>query len=239
MTAPALAGDFPSPRATLADVVRFLDAIPSESWRERPYTPENRVRRHEIQVLRFDVLPWEEIDPAAVLSQEYAAVAEARYGVRVGVSCWWEDEGGARESESRVLWYVVAGGRLRSYDHFAFDPERGCAPGLAFRRGSEADLDFVIALRGGDACCVSYGRTCPSVEAHERGLAYVAAGRLEEAAALLAFGDAFLGLDAKGEVVSAATERRCLQAARKSRRALHERVAVGGEDLLLTPAASP
>ncbi len=221
-------------------VLRFVDAIPSSSWHQLPFSPETRVRRHDIEVFRYDRLPWEPIDSDAILSGEYAPTSDASYGVRVGVYCWWDEEpsvGGSR-TESRVLWYVVAGGRLRSWDHFDFDPTQGCAPRASFHRGDDVDLDFVIDLRR-DPGLIEHRRTCPSVEAYGRALAYVDARRTQEARALLAFGDRTVELDARGDVVRAATGLACIEPARALRRRLRQRLPVWTRGGLSAPPSSP
>ncbi len=197
-------------------MLRFVDAIPSFPWRPRPPPPGIRFGRHEIEIVRYDRLPWEKIDADAVLSGEYAVVSEASYGVSVNVSCRWGE--GTSEGEMRLLWYVVAEGRLRSWDHFDFD--RGdCALRASFRRGDEVDLDFLVDLRR-TGMLVRYGRTCPSVEAYQRALAYAEAGRTEEAHSLVAFGDGTVELDERGDVVRAATGITCIEPARALRRKL-------------------
>ena len=130
---------------------------------------------------------WEPVPERRARRGDFALDPAADYVVVVARECsdW---EGRERWSDERTSWFLLRGGRLVAYDHWTFGPRCGLAN--AFRpvdaaspsRTNERDLLRWLEQRRPP------GRI-PIDLRFQRGHAYVAAGRLEEAGAMLRFAD--------------------------------------------------
>jgi hypothetical protein len=130
---------------------------------------------------------WEAVPAKRARRGDFAPEPGADYVAVVGRECsdW---EGRERWSDERASWFLFRDGRLAAWDHFSFGPR--CAVGNSFRpvaasspsRANERDLLRWLEQRHPP------GRI-PLELRFSRGQAYAAAGRLEEAGAMLRFAD--------------------------------------------------
>jgi hypothetical protein len=144
-----------------------------------------RILLDALEIHRADVEPWQRIPLAALRSGAVASEPSATYVVVADRSCRGEE--GLRElSARRVSSYLLPGNRLAAWDHHDF---RGrCVVRSRFRaaRGDVAILELEVAAR------IAAERGRPPLEleqVYRRGLAYVEAGRLTEARAMLVAGE--------------------------------------------------
>ena len=130
---------------------------------------------------------WEGVPVSRARRSDFAPDPGADYVAVVSRDCsdW---EGRERWSDERASWFLFEGGRLTAWDLYRFAPR--CALGNSFRpvaarspsRADERDLLRWLDQR------YPPGRI-PLELRFSRGLAYVEAGRLEEAGAMLRFAD--------------------------------------------------
>lgn len=130
---------------------------------------------------------WEDLPVRRVRKGELALGAGADTVVVVKRTCsdW---QGRERWSDERASWFLLSDGALAAYDHWTFGPR--CALGNAFRpvgaeapaRATERDLLRWLEQRHPPG-------SIPAAIRLQRGLAYVGAGRLDEARATLRFVD--------------------------------------------------
>jgi hypothetical protein len=130
---------------------------------------------------------WKDLRLAEVRRPAFTPDPATDYVVVVKRTCrdW---EGRQRWSDVRMSWFLLPGGRLAAYDHWTFGPR--CAVADRFRpaaegspaRTTERDLLRWLEQRH------PQGRL-PIELRFQRGEAFVEAGRLDEARALLRFGD--------------------------------------------------
>jgi hypothetical protein len=176
----AFPGDLPTPAEgmTLPEVLALAEAEEQGQFRVR------------VELLRISKIAggiWEEQPEGPARRPDFAPETGADYAVVVRRRCrdWQERE---RWSDDRASWFLLPGGRLAAWDHFGFGPR--CALGNSFRplsalspaRANERDLLRWLEQRHPP------GRI-PLELRFQRGRAYAAAGRLEEARAMLRFGD--------------------------------------------------
>lgn len=134
----------------------------------------------ELRLLRVDVDPWQALDPEALAPDEaapgtrQAVIAHRTCRLRTGLRTL---------ATPRASWLLFRDGRLEAFDHWSFGP--ACAGEHHFRpaRGEdvalERDLVRYVAQRFPDAA--------PSaLDQLAMGHAYLEAGRLEDARAMLA-----------------------------------------------------
>jgi hypothetical protein len=130
---------------------------------------------------------WEEVPVKRARRADFVLDPAADYAVVVARECSdWD----ARErfSDERTSWFLLVGGSVVAYDHFSFGPR--CDIANAFRplaaaspaRANERDLLRWLEQRRPP------GRIPVEIR-FTRGRAYVEAGRLEEAGAMLRFAD--------------------------------------------------
>jgi hypothetical protein len=174
-----------------------------------------RVSVEEVRLVRREGLRWEE------LSRREAAAARGAVGVIARRRCQLR-EGLSVVRESRTSWYAFEDGRLEAFDHAAFDP--GCRVLRQFAPAAgEATLETertlvrFAAQRHADAAL-------DAAERLRRGLALVAAERLDEARADLRAGD--LALEALGyqRERARAEEHEALELRERELRALRARL---------------
>ena len=83
-----------------------------------------------------------------------------------------------------MAWYLLPEGRLAAYDHYRFEDECGAANEFRAARGERAAVEREAMERVAGA-----GPRFTLEQAYARGLAYVEAGRLDEARAMLLIGE--------------------------------------------------
>jgi len=131
---------------------------------------------------------WEDVSPRAARRAEFAPDPGAEYVIVVRRECsdWTSDRD--RWSDDRASWFLFVAGRLAAWDHWAFGAHCGLAESFRpVHAGSpslvtERDLLRWLEQRHPP------GRI-PTELRYQRGTAFAAAGRLEEARAMLHFAD--------------------------------------------------
>jgi len=168
----------PAEGAALAEVFAVADAV-----EEGPFSASAELLR----VSKIAGGVWEEVPAERARRADFALDPAADYVVVVARECSdWESR--ERWSDERTSWFLLREGRLAAYDHWTFGPR--CSLGNAFRpvaagspsRTNQRDLLRWLEQRRPP------GRV-PVELRFQRGHAYVAAGRLEEAGAMLRFAD--------------------------------------------------
>ncbi len=217
----------PEPPESLEELMSWLQAIPTYPQARRQ-NPEASVRRHDVTIFRFDRLPWETVEFAAIASGKYAPNPHGSYAVQLPVSCHPD---GAPAIESRQAWYVFVAGQLTSFDHYEIG--ENCEVVSSFgRSGSlEDDIDFLRYLRVRHHPVRPYG-ACEAIDVYERALAYAAVKRWDEARAVMGFADRTAPVTPDGRVAAAATKPQCSKTAQRLRarvrRQLEQAPAVAG-----------
>jgi hypothetical protein len=144
-----------------------------------------RVELVALEIHRADVEPWQQLPFDAVRSGAIQPEPTATYVVVADRSCRGEE--GLRElSARRVAAYLLPDNRLAAWDHHDFSSR--CSVRSRFRaaRGDAATLELELAAR----IVAERGRPPLDLEqVYRRGLAYVEAGRLPEARAMLVAGE--------------------------------------------------
>lgn len=175
---PDFAGGTPREGAALEEVLASIYA-PS-----RVETIEVEVADLEIE--RSDRDPWQELRFDALRSGAFASSDEASYAVIATWRCRFK-EGLQEHADVRTSYYLLPGNRLGPRDHYAFGDR--CAPRNEFvaARGADAVADEREVMRR--VAARSGATRLGLAQAYRRGLAYVEAGRLEEAGAMLVVGE--------------------------------------------------
>ncbi len=161
--------------ATLAELLAALHAP----------NPYERITVELSELAIFEVAPdgWVEIPFARIRSGETLAGDDRSYAVLVFWTCTLDQ--GLRQSRNRRAGsYLLPGNRLTAYDHYAFRNE--CSASNEFRA---ARGDLIPVERQAFARVSGPGATFSLGQAYQRGLAYVEAGRLTEARAMLVMGE--------------------------------------------------
>ncbi len=141
--------------------------------------PGARVVVEELRVLRTEDGAWEPLDPAS------AETASGTVGVATSRRCL-QREGWRRREVPRSSWFLFRDGALVAWDHGVFGP--GCSVEAHFRPAREEDLAEERTLVRWLAQRFPEAR--PDVSERMRmGLAYVEAGRLDDAERMLADGE--------------------------------------------------
>jgi hypothetical protein len=136
-----------------------------------------------LAIFRTDQEDWSEIAFDAVRQGRFEAVPEGDYAVLVGWLCTFDL--GLKSGDSRRSgYYLLPNNGLAAYDHYRF--REGCGSANEFRaaRGPLVVTEIEAFDRVSSA-----GRRYSLAEAYRRGLAYVEAGRLQEARAMLVMGE--------------------------------------------------
>ena len=165
----------PRADATLREVLAALHA---------PTAVESiDVTLSQLAIYRVDGEDWSEIRLDAIRSGTAELPADADYVVLVGWVCSFE-QGLTTRGSKNVGYYLFLGNRLAAYDHYAYRDQ--CRSINEFRAargilvGTERQaLDRVSGK----------GTRISLTQAYRRGLAYVEAGRLTEARAMLVLGE--------------------------------------------------
>lgn len=170
-------GEFPREGASLEEVLAGL------------YAPANsedaRIEVDALEIWRIEGDVAGRIDFEALRSGDLVLAAETDVVVLAPRRCHAErglqDVGG-----ERVGYYLLPDLRLQAYDHYAFG--KACAVKNEFRaaRGEAIALELAAAQR----VASDYGRMpIDLVQLYRRGLAYLEAGRVREAEAVLTTGE--------------------------------------------------
>jgi hypothetical protein len=144
-----------------------------------------RVELSALEIHRVDVEPWQPVSFDAVRRGAFRPEPAATYVVVADRSCRGEE--GLRElAARRVGSYLLPDDRLAAWDHHEFRSR--CSVRSRFRaaRGDLARLELELAAR------TAAERGSPPLDleqVYRRGLAYVEAGRLPEARAMLVAGE--------------------------------------------------
>jgi hypothetical protein len=147
-----------------------------------------RVRTSEVGIsklwiYRSDADPWEEIALESVRSGAIGASEDHDYAVLVALTCKFE--AGLQTGETgRGGFYLLPKGRLTAWDHHVF--RERCNADNEFRaaRGALIEVENEATRR-----LTAMGVRYSLVQAYQRGLAYVEAGRLGDARAMLVLGE--------------------------------------------------
>jgi len=174
---PGFEGQLPREDAGLEEVLAALHA-PS-----RFETSEVEIAW--LEVLQTDALPFTPLDFEAIRSGELASSDDASYAVLVSRVCRFT--GGLREEGGQYSgYYLLVRNRLVAYDHYAFRDRCAATNQFVASRDAlvsvEREVTRYLAARGD-------GARLDLAQAFRRGLAYLEAGRLEEAHAMLIVGE--------------------------------------------------
>jgi hypothetical protein len=164
-------GAFPTASADLARTVAALYA-PGSKW---------TTTVTQIYAWRLEPESWTSVD----LENLPAAPADADYAVVASLHCASND-GNAEFMRSEIVWYLLPRNRLAAWDHYAFAP--GCGVTNAFQpaRGPLVPAERELLER---AHIPLPATASGAAEYYEKGLAFLRAGRRDDADAMLAAGD--------------------------------------------------
>jgi hypothetical protein len=179
--------EFPSAGATLRDTLGSL--VP-------PRRTNALVQARDARVFRIDVDPWQSLDTGEVEEGRATIDPAGRYAVVASLHCQ-ATANLNRYMAEKVGWYLLPGGKLAAWDHWTFGD--ACTMFDEFRpaRGARiADEKALVAW---------IAKSFPSSIVHAselyvKGLAYAKAGRLDDAQAMLAAGDASFDVTADHKV---------------------------------------
>lgn len=216
-------GAFPREGASLAEVLAGL---------HKPPTVEGvRIELKKVEVWRQDGDVSKHLDLEALKRGDAEVPADADLFVLAQRGC--RAERGLEELEiERLGTYLLPGGRVEAFDH----PEFGklCAVTSQFRaaRGDAIPLERAAATR----VSVAFGRVPVDLaQLYQRGLAYLEAGRVDEAEAALTRGEiGFRGMEQR--VADGAIPRSALDEAARLRARLMRALGVEAREIpLLEP----
>jgi hypothetical protein len=165
----------PREGATLPELLAALHAP--------AYARTSDVSVAKLWIYRSDEDPWREIPFEAIRRDEAMASAYHDYAVLVAWTCAFE-AGLQKGDTGRGGFYLLPGNRLAAWDHHEFH-ER-CRADNEFRAARGAQI---ASEREASARLTAMGVTYSLVQAYQRGLAYVEAGRLDDARAMLVLGE--------------------------------------------------
>jgi hypothetical protein len=143
------------------------------------------VRIARLEIARTDREPWADLRFEAVRSGAFSSSDADSYAVLVTWQCRFE-EGLREQRDSRTGYYLLPGNRLGPRDHYAFRDRCALRNQFVAARGALVPLEREamrrVALRSG-------ATRLGLAQAYRRGLAYVEAGRLDDASAMLVAGE--------------------------------------------------
>jgi len=139
----------------------------------------------ELEISRSDVEPWADLRFEALRSGDFTSSDDAGYVVLVGWRCRFKE--GLREQESlRTGYYLLPGNRLGARDHYAFRDRCALRNEFVAARGALVPIEREAMRR---VAARSGATRLELSQAYRRGLAYVEAGRLDDASAMLVVGE--------------------------------------------------
>lgn len=166
----------PSPGMGVAELVASLTAPPPA---------DIRVLTQKLTIFRTDVEPWEEHDIAELASGSFTPLADASHAVIHASSC--------RASEqlqsyfgTQTSWYMFANDKLLFWDHGDYSAQ--CVLSNEF---FPARVSYVAVERAVTAKAAKFPKpTEMAMQTYRKGIVLVAAGRVEDAEAMLELADA-------------------------------------------------
>jgi hypothetical protein len=174
---PGFEGGPPREGAPLEEVLAALYA-PS-----RVETIDVAIARLEIS--RSDREPWADLRFEALRSGAFESSDDASYAVLVTWQCRFEE--GLREQRSqRTGYYLLPGNRLGPHDHYEFRDRCALRNRFVAARGERVPMEREAMRR---VAARSGATRLGLVQAYQRGLAFVEAGRLDDASAMLVVGE--------------------------------------------------
>jgi hypothetical protein len=183
----------PQPRAglSLSEVIAV-----AETEEEGEFSADAEI----VRVTRVADGHWEDVSTRAARKPGFPLAAGADYVVVARRTCTDWATTRDRWSDERASWFLLTDGKLAAYDHWTFGARCGVAN--EFRpvaddspsRATERDLLRWLEQRHPSG-------PIPTELRFSRGRAYAAAGRIEEARAMLRFGDD--ALDAREDLFEA------------------------------------
>ena len=172
---PGFEPTLPRADATLREVLAALHA---------PTAVESiDVALSQLAIYRVDGEDWSEIRLDAIRSGTAQVPADADYVVLVGWACSFE-QGLTTRGSKNVGYYLFLGDRLAAYDHYAYREQCKSINEFRAARGMLVDTERQALDR-----VSGKGTRISLTQAYRRGLAYVEAGRLTEARAMLVLGE--------------------------------------------------
>jgi len=177
----------------------------------------DRVETIEAELARLAIFEvagerWREIPFDAIRSGSLLPSDASDYAVLVGLHCRFEqglEEGGT----TRAGFYLLPGNRVAAYDHYAFRDRCAVSNEFLAARGA-----LVPVEREAFARLAGYGSRITLAQAYRRGLAYLEAGRVADAQAMLVLGERSYRASAEG--LRAAGHSEALADAERMREAL-------------------
>ncbi len=175
---------FPSTDATLEETVASIYAPPVGAY-----------QRYVQKLKIFDTStdPWTEIDVASLESGAYQSDKDGSYAVAAEIGCL-SNVALERYLGERASWYLLENNKISAFDHYDFTGR--CAVSNTFEpaRGDQIPKEYAIVEN-----VMSQMTQVPvhPIHFYTKGVAYVLAGRGEDAAIMLARGDE--GFDPTGK----------------------------------------
>jgi hypothetical protein len=174
----------PEFRADLPEEDSDLEQVLASIYAPQP-DEKLEVKVRTLEIYRTDAHPWRALAFESVRAGDTAGSPTESYAVIVDWTC--EAEHGLNKiGGERRAYYLLPGDRLAAWDHVRFRGD--CALTTEYRaaRGPEAATESEVTAR----IRKTYGKTSLELdEVYRRGLAYVEAGRLLEAQAMLTLGE--------------------------------------------------
>jgi hypothetical protein len=148
----------------------------------------DRVETIEAELVRLAIFEvreerWREIPFEAIRSGSFAPSDASDYAVLVGLRCRFE-QGLDESGTTRAGYYLLPDNRVAAYDHYAFRDRCAVINEFLAARGALVPME-----REAFARLAGYGSRMTLAQAYRRGLAYLEAGRLSDAQAMLVLGE--------------------------------------------------
>jgi len=139
-----------------------------------------RVENVRLEILTLGAPPWRAVGVEALRDGRFQPAPAGDHAVVAVRRCRF-DEGLRVREEERIAYYLLRAGRLVAYDHYAFGARCAVRDQFFAARGEAAALETALSAWIRE----HVGRRRLDLpQTYRRGLAYVEAGRLEEARAL-------------------------------------------------------
>lgn len=169
--------EFPETGVPIADVVASL--VPARATNAM-------LQARDVRVMRIDSEPWTTLPAETVRGGAMSIESTARYAIVASFNCQ-ALVNGERFYNEQAAWYLLPGGKLAAWDHYDYGDSCGMENVFEPARGPLA-LDEKLLVSWIEK---NMPRSASYVTNHyARGLAYALVGRLSDARAMLAAGDA-------------------------------------------------
>jgi hypothetical protein len=183
------ADEFPTAGASLSDTLGSLVGKRRSNA---------QVQARDVRVLRIDVEPWTPVDRADAEAGRLPSEPSARYAVVASFNCQ-AVVNQQRYHGEKTGWYLLPAGRLAAWDHYAFGD--ACTMFDLFQPATGelvADEKRLAAwIEKNAPRSVVHAR-----ETYTKGIAYARAGRIDDARASLAAGDAAFDSTAERKILT-------------------------------------